>query len=214
MKVFSSVKLYCGKYWFRVMVGLAIGFLLTVSLYNGIAGEQGSYNTSSVAFESVLSALQPTVRPRTQLPNLYENSISSESSHNTSSGESAMYLALGSLFPGFPFIRCRPDFLKNETTGMNLELDAYNKMLALGVEYNGRQHYEYTPFWHKSQAEFKNQKYRDQMKALLCRQNDVLLITVPYTVKNDKMVDYIYHEIHTLAPYTNHPAKQRIHKPN
>jgi hypothetical protein len=97
-----------------------------------------------------------------------------------------------------PFDKCRPDFLKNEVTGKNLELDCYNEELKIAIEYNGIQHYEYTPIFHKTRDIFYNTKYRDKMKETLCRKNGVKLIVVPYTVKLQDIKSYIQEKLHTL----------------
>ena len=55
--------------------------------------------------------------------------------------------------------------------------------MKLGCEYNGRQHYKFTPFFHKNYEAFDNQKYRDYIKKDLCEKNGIRLIIVPYSVK-------------------------------
>jgi hypothetical protein len=91
-----------------------------------------------------------------------------------------------------PFIKVRPDFLKNNVTKYNLELDIYNSDLKLAVEYNGKQHYEYSPFFHRNNYQaFLNQKYRDEIKRMLCKQNEIKLIEVPYTVPFEDIESYI-----------------------
>jgi len=84
---------------------------------------------------------------------------------------------------GRSFTKTRPTFLKNEITGQNLELDCYNPELKLAIEYNGEQHYKYTPRFHRTRDSFYNTKYRDQIKMELCKKNSIKLIIVPYTVK-------------------------------
>jgi hypothetical protein len=84
---------------------------------------------------------------------------------------------------GRSFTKTRPTFLKNEITGQNLELDCYNPELKLAIEYNGEQHYKYTPRFHRTRDSFYNTKYRDQLKMELCKKNNIKLIIVPYTVK-------------------------------
>jgi hypothetical protein len=79
-----------------------------------------------------------------------------------------------------PFTKVRPDFLKNNVTGSNLELDIYNEELKIAIEYNGQQHYKYVPFFHKNYEHFLNQKYRDEIKRMLCRQNGIHLIEISY----------------------------------
>lgn len=98
-----------------------------------------------------------------------------------------------------PFQKCRPPFLYNTVTSENLELDMYNSDLKLAVEYHGRQHYEYVPFLHNhSRINFQNQKYRDEKKIDLCRQNGVTLIVVPYTVPLERIPSFLQQEIRRL----------------
>jgi len=95
-----------------------------------------------------------------------------------------------------PFPKTRPDFLKNPVTNMhNFEIDCFSEKLKLGVEYNGRQHYEYTPYFHKNHDAFRNQQYRDELKRRLCKDANIRLIEVPYHVAdipaylNEKLAD-------------------------
>ena len=76
------------------------------------------------------------------------------------------------------FPKIRPDFLRNPVTGgdYNLELDCYNDALKLAVEYNGVQHYKFSPFFHKNNEAFLNQKYRDEMKLYKCKEQNIKLI--------------------------------------
>jgi hypothetical protein len=91
-----------------------------------------------------------------------------------------------------PFPKVRPAFLQNAVTGgHHLELDCYNAELKLGVEVNGRQHYEYVPFFHRNKEAFYNQKYRDELKRRLCRDAGVRLVEIPYTVKEHDLAQYI-----------------------
>jgi hypothetical protein len=92
-----------------------------------------------------------------------------------------------------PFKKYRPDFLNNPVTGgnFNMELDCYNPELKLAVEYSGKQHYEYVPYFHKNKEAFLNQKYRDELKRRMCKDNMITLIEVPYTVKIEDIRDYL-----------------------
>ena len=80
----------------------------------------------------------------------------------------------------FPSVR--PDFLKHDKTGYNLELDGYCEKLQLAFEYHGEQHYKYFPnhFHKKGKYQFEEQKERDKLKIELCIKNNIKLIIIPY----------------------------------
>ena len=91
-----------------------------------------------------------------------------------------------------PFKKIRPDFLKSELTGKNLELDVYNEDLKLAIEYNGQQHYQYSKFFHKNgEIDFQKQLQRDKFKEQKCKEHGIRLISVPYLVKQDEIEGYI-----------------------
>jgi hypothetical protein len=99
-----------------------------------------------------------------------------------------------------PFKKARPDILRNPVTdNFNLELDCYNPELNLAVEYNGVQHYKYTPFFHKTRDAFHNQKYRDYLKRDLCSKNGIKLIEVPYTVEKTEIEKYLKEKLVTMG---------------
>lgn len=99
---------------------------------------------------------------------------------------------------GRKFPKMRPDFLKNDVTLSNLELDCYCDELKLAVEYNGQQHYAYIPHFHSSKDAFYNVKYRDDMKRRLCESNGIDLIVVPYTVPEDEIEEYITDRLNAI----------------
>ena len=99
-----------------------------------------------------------------------------------------------------PFEKIRPAFLNNPVTGgiHNLEIDCYNDELKLGVEYNGVQHYKYTPFFHKNKEAFHNQKYRDELKRRMCKDNGICLIEVPHTVQHEDIEKFLKQELYKV----------------
>lgn len=113
-----------------------------------------------------------------------------------SKGELECRKVMQNLF-GKPFTKARPDFLRNPVTGgnFNLELDCFDPDLHIAVEYNGAQHYQYLPIFHKNKEAFLNQKYRDDMKRRICKEHNILLIEVPYTVKIEDIKGYIVKEL-------------------
>jgi hypothetical protein len=70
---------------------------------------------------------------------------------------------------GYLFIRCKPKWLNG------LYLDGYCKELSLAFEYNGLQHYEYVPFFHKCKRKFNDAQKRDNIKAKLCQTKNIKL---------------------------------------
>lgn len=93
------------------------------------------------------------------------------------------------------FDKARPKYMFNSITGKPLEFDCFNKELSLACEYNGRQHYEYVPYFHKSRADFQNQMYRDRMKREICVKLGIILIEVPYNIKPNDIPNYIEQEL-------------------
>lgn len=75
----------------------------------------------------------------------------------------------------------RPDFLRNKT-GYNLEYDCYDPVSKVAIEYNGRQHSEFVPYFHKTEDKFHAQVERDRTKMRLSEKEGVRLIVVPHTV--------------------------------
>lgn len=108
---------------------------------------------------------------------------------------------------GERFQSIRPSWLKNPLTGRNMEIDNYNESLSLGIEYNGKQHYVYTPHFHKDAycaydgkvvpgtRHFELQVFRDEMKKSLCDSHGITLLIVPYTIKKEDLVSYILNKL-------------------
>lgn len=91
------------------------------------------------------------------------------------------------------FVTIRPEFLGG------LELDGYCENLGLAFEYNGIQHYEYVPHFHKYNiSNFHKQQEYDKLKQQICKKHNITLIIIPYTYsyKNPRQLeDYIYTEV-------------------
>jgi len=91
------------------------------------------------------------------------------------------------------FVKIRPDWLSG------LELDAFCELLQLGMEYNGIQHEEYVPHFHRNGIiDFEKQMERDATKLQRCKDRNVILIVVPsvYSFSNeDKMRAFIKSEL-------------------
>lgn len=57
------------------------------------------------------------------------------------------------------------------------------------IEYNGRQHYEFVPRFHKSREDFNSQLVRDEYIKSWCNKKDITFIEIPYTWKTDQIID-------------------------
>ncbi|MDP2908464.1 MAG: hypothetical protein Q8N77_01530, partial [Nanoarchaeota archaeon] len=88
------------------------------------------------------------------------------------------------------FPKARPEWLVN-SKGKLMELDGYCKKLKLAFEYQGQQHYEPLKFFYYSKKRFNKRIKDDKSKRVLCKQNNVTLIEVPFSVKYEKMKDFI-----------------------
>lgn len=81
--------------------------------------------------------------------------------------------------------------LKGYTIYEEITLPGANKLyadffvpdLSLIIEVHGQQHYEYTPFFHKSKADFYIGKKRDKDKIEFCRLNNLSIAVLPYNEK-------------------------------
>lgn len=179
----KSIKYYWKKYSFEIILIGSILLILILSLTR--IGKKGKW-------DELFKIINKSGK-RKLLNNNLDSSSSFQDKHITDSkGEIKCRQILENIFKK-PFSKNRPDFLRNKVTGNihNLELDCYNPQLKIALEYNGIQHYKHTPYFHKNKEAFYNQCYRDDMKRRLCKENDILLIEVPYTVKYDDLEDYI-----------------------
>ncbi len=178
------------------IVSLVVIIVLVV--VNFFSGKKGTYQDHTKLIIHLLQ--EPYVGPqRTQGDSMQKRPSSSPLSDSfVSKGEEECRRAIEKL-TGKAFPQSRPSFLYSAINGgHNLELDCYCPELKLAIEYNGRQHYEFNPYFHKNKEAFLNTRYRDDMKERLCRENGVRLIVVPYTVKITKIYDYIKDKLKLL----------------
>ena len=179
------MRLFYNKY----VVIISIIVLLTVFLYNIIVGNRGSYmDHSKMLLTETLKELQFPVNNKPRSP--FKES-------RESNGEAECRRAAEKL-TGRAFPKARPNFLKNIITGSNLELDCFCEELKIAIEYNGRQHYDYVPYFHSSRDVFYNTRYRDEMKHRLCVENGIRLIVVPYTISTEKIEYFIKNKFKEL----------------
>ena len=86
-------------------------------------------------------------------------------------GEKRCTIIFQMLF-GAPFEKKHPVWLNG------LELDGYNETLKIAFEYNGQQHYAPHKFFHQKRT-FEEQQQIDETKKQVCKNNDVILLSIP-----------------------------------
>lgn len=178
----SNVYYYVSNYYFEILIIVSILFLLLYALYSKITGTKGTWSQEQQQpqQQQYVEEVEEKIKRR-------RGGVSGESK-----GEVECRRVMQKLFDK-PFYKTRPRFLNNPVTfgSNNLELDCYNEELKIAVEYDGAQHFKYIPYFHKTYEAFLNQRYRDYMKEQMCKENNIRLIRVPYTVKNEQIENYI-----------------------
>lgn len=175
-------------YGFEVLFWLSVVFLVVMFFVNNLTSRKGTYTDHTTLIKRLLNyPEQKKSQSLASVQGAAQGAAQGKKRGPTESkGELECRMAAESL-TGKPFPKARPSFLQNYvTSGHNLELDCYNAELGIGIEYNGQQHYHYTPYFHRNRDAFDNTRYRDDLKQRLCNQAGVRLIVVPYTVKNIK----------------------------
>lgn len=182
---------------FLLIVGVVLILVLILRKSKGLRGTWDSKNDIqeyAILMDNI--PVDATAKPLKKSKRSYdlEQLASADTTVSKDSGDSigekiSRYHLEKTLNRKFP--KTRPDFLKNPITNTNLELDCYCDELKLALEYNGKQHYEFVPKFHKTKNDFYNQKYRDEIKKRLCYENGIDLIEVPYKISHEGIPSYI-----------------------
>ena len=72
-----------------------------------------------------------------------------------------------------------------------MELDGYNKSLSLAFEAQGEQHYRAVAHFNQTLKDLEQRTEDDLTKLELCKQNNVILIQIPYYVHPSNIQQYI-----------------------
>jgi len=181
-EIIYKLKEFWREYNFEIIVCFLLLFFLLGALYQKITGQKGTWSNTYYDFNNIKKDIKRDDKPKSR--------------GGDSKGETECRRVLEKVF-GRPFNKIRPNFLNNPVTdgGHNLELDCYDHDLRLGIEYHGKQHYEYVPYFHKNKEAFYNQKYRDELKKRMCKDNGIVLIEVPYTVKEYEIEDFLIKQL-------------------
>lgn len=173
------------KFKFEILTGIAVLVIMYAVLTS--KNENGSWSTT-----------YSYIPPIHNKPLYYSSTtVAAPMPTKESSGETRARRFLESYFND-TFPKSRPGFMVNHVTGSkyNLELDCYNEKHRLAVEYNGAQHYNFTPFFHRNKEAFYNQKYRDELKRIRCKELGITFIEIPYT-EEDRLEEYLEEQLQT-----------------
>jgi hypothetical protein len=77
------------------------------------------------------------------------------------------------------FTKHRPSWLRNER-GFQMEIDGYSQKLKIGFEYHGRQHFEKTGIYTKTEDSLKKRIEDDKLKESLCKMHGVHLFVLTF----------------------------------
>ena len=64
--------------------------------------------------------------------------------------------------------------------GTKMRIDFFIENIDLCIEYDGKQHEEYIPFFHRDKKAFLDQKERDKVKEKLIKEHNLILIRINY----------------------------------
>ena len=168
------------KYRLETLIICSIVFIVLFGIYCNFTGKTGNWSTDYF------------------YPNKLIQKYKENRDKSCSKGENECKKFLEYILQK-PFEKSRPKFLFNPETNHNLELDMFNIDLNLACEYNGRQHYELVPFFHKNGVnDLKKQIKHDQLKIDVCRKLGINLIIVPYYIPTEEISDFIYDELTKL----------------
>lgn len=73
--------------------------------------------------------------------------------------------------------------------GKTLYLDMYLPTMELVIEVHGKQHFEYTPHYHKHKHRFGRSKLNDDLKKEWCELNGIRYVGLAYNESRDEWAD-------------------------
>lgn len=60
------------------------------------------------------------------------------------------------------------------------------------IEFDGKQHFVYTPIWHNTPEDFEKAKERDQEKNIYALSHNISLVRIPYTERDNITLEMIF----------------------
>ena len=94
----------------------------------------------------------------------------------------------------YKFSSCRPKWLKSDKN-YTLQIDGYNKELKLGFEYQGKQHFVFSSFFHKTQENLERRKINDKTKAKILKDKNIFMLYPTYKLEKEDYFSFIKNRI-------------------
>ena len=84
---------------------------------------------------------------------------------------------------------------KQDDWGVEIDFALYVGELTYWIEYNGEQHYTWCKHFQPTKEDFDNQLKRDQNVRDYCKNNNIILIEIPWTYNKQEKIDEILNTI-------------------
>ena len=84
---------------------------------------------------------------------------------------------------------------KRDDWGVEIDFVLYVGELTYWIEYNGEQHYTWCKHFQSTKEDFENQLKRDQNVRDYCKNNNIILIEIPWTYNKQEKIDKVLNMI-------------------
>lgn len=105
----------------------------------------------------------------------------------------------------------RPDWLIGPD-GARLELDFYIEELNIAIEVQGKQHYQYVPYFHPKPDSFAKQIARDEFKKITCDKVEVKLYTPSTRIEVNQIIRIIIQDHQNIEIFEPKQSPLKITK--
>lgn len=111
----------------------------------------------------------------------YKISLSTLTAKSSLNNKSAFHLAarkiLKEIYPTLQILEEIPIQIRKSET---LYMDFFIPLSKKCIEVHGEQHYQFTPFYHRTKLDFFKQQKRDREKQEWCHINNLTYVELPY----------------------------------
>lgn len=82
-----------------------------------------------------------------------------------------------------------------------LRFDYYLPKYHLCIEFNGVQHYEYVEYFHRDNAHFQQQIYKDGLKEKYCQDNSIYFLEIPCDLTRDEILIKLMNTLNKIGEF-------------